>query len=234
MKVALYARVSTDKQTTDNQIIRLREWADRKQWEVYAEYIDVRSGKDANRPQLKEMLSCARKGYFDCILAVRLDRIGRSVMQLSEIVENLDRWQVGLKLLDQDIDTTTVMGKFMFTILSAAAEFERNLIVDRVNDGLDRARKEGKTLGRPTRKLSKYQIEKAKSILAENPNISNRKLAEKFDGISMNTLIKELRALGILEKGVQKTGSGGVYKEGPETEGTQGTSDCCTDSGAVE
>lgn len=197
MKVALYARVSTDKQETDNQMIRLNEWAGNMKWEVFDRYVDIASGKNAKRPELTRMLQDAKKHRFDTIIAVKLDRIGRSVIDVRNIVENLLNWDVGLKMLDQDIDTKSSSGRFTLTILSAVAEFERELIVERVNDGLARAVKEGKTLGRPKNTLSKYQIEKAKEIIAENPNISQRKFAEQFDGIGRKQLIAQLTDMGI-------------------------------------
>lgn len=195
--VAIYARVSTDRQTTDNQTIRLRDWAARNDWDIFKEYVDVASGKNTKRPALNEMLIDAKAKRFDMIIAVRLDRIGRSVIDLTNIVEKLNDWKVSIKMMDQDIETTTASGRFLVTLLSAVAEFERELIIERVNDGLDRARREGKTLGRPKNALSKYQIDKAKAIIAENPNITQRKFAEQFDGIGRRQLIAQLTELGI-------------------------------------
>ena len=214
MKVALYARVSTDKQTTDNQMIRLREWAERNNWEVYKEYVDVASGKNTRRPSLTEMLNDAKMRYFDCIVAVKLDRIGRSVIDLKNIMEKLEAWEVSIKMMDQEIDTTTASGRFMITMLGAVAEFEREIIQERVNDGLERARREGKTLGRPKNTLSRYQIDKAKSILEADPTISQRKFAEQFDGIGRKQLISQLTDLGIWPPSGSKSLSGGVYKGG--------------------
>ena len=215
MTVGIYARLSTKLQTTDNQLIRLNEWADRKGWENVDRYVDVASGRNTHRPELNRMMDDAKHHRFDTIIAVKLDRIGRSVIDLKGIMEKLQSWDVGIKMMDQDIDTATASGRFMITMLSAVAEFEREIIVERIDDGLNRARKEGKTLGRPRNTLSKYQIEKAKQILAENPSISQRKLAEQFDGIGRKQLISQLKDLGILEDG-SKSLSEGVYKGGSE------------------
>lgn len=223
--VAMYARVSTDRQDTDNQMIRLREWATNNGWTVYNEYVDVASGKNTRRPSLTKMLEDAKMHRFDTIIAVKIDRIGRSVLDFKNIMEKLEAWDVKIKMLDQDIDTSTASGRFMITMLSAVAEFEREVIVERVNDGLRRAEKEGKVFGRPKKTLSDYQIEKAKRILAENPNISNRQLAEQFEGISRTALIKGLRDLGILGESGQKTLSDGVYKETPKKSDGQKTTD---------
>lgn len=198
MKVAIYARVSTSEQETDNQLIRLREVARNRGWTVYKEYVDVASGRNANRPALNDMLRDAKKHSFDKIIAVKLDRIARNTINLCNMIQDLALWNVGIEFLDQPIDTSSPSGKLTIVILGAIAEFERELIVERTKDGLNRARKEGKTLGKPKSTLSDYQRDKARRILAENPDISTRKLAEQFDGISRMTLIKLLKEDGIL------------------------------------
>lgn len=198
MKVGLYARVSTDKQDTDNQMIRLREVAQNRGYEVFDEYVDIASGRNANRPNLDRMMKDAKQHRFDKIIAVKLDRIARSVTNLNNLMNDLYAWNVGIEFIDQPIDTTTPAGKMILTILGAMAEFERELIVERTNDGLKRARKEGKTLGRKTVTLSEYQLEKARTILKDNPNISMNALSKQFTGISRNTLIKCLKEEGII------------------------------------
>lgn len=199
MKVGLYARVSTDKQDTDNQMIRLREIAQNRGYEVFDEYVDIASGRNANRPNLDRMMKDAKQHRFDKIIAVKLDRIARSVTNLNNLMNDLYAWNVGIEFIDQPIDTTTPAGKMILTILGAMAEFERELIVERTNDGLKRARKEGKTLGRKTVTLSDYQLEKARSILKDNPNISMNALSKQFTGISRNTLIKCLKEEGLIK-----------------------------------
>ena len=198
MIVCLYARVSTAEQETDNQLIRLREVAQNRRWTVYKEYVDVASGRNANRPALDEMMKDAKKHRFDKILAVKLDRIARNTINLCNMIQDLALWNVGIEFLDQPIDTSSPSGKLTIVILGAIAEFERELIVERTKDGLNRARKEGKTLGKPKVTLSDYQREKARRLIAENPNISTRKLAEQFDGISRMTLLKLLKEEGII------------------------------------
>lgn len=198
MKVGLYARVSTDKQDTDNQMIRLREIAQNRGYEVFDEYVDIASGRNAHRPNLDHMMKDAKSHRFDKILAVRLDRIARSVINLNNLMIDLDEWKVKIEFIDQPIDTSTPAGKMILTILGAMAEFERELIVERTNDGLKRAVKEGKTLGRRSTSLTSYQIDKARAILTENPDISMNQLSKQFTGISRNTLIKCLKEEGIL------------------------------------
>lgn len=211
MKVGLYARVSTKDQTTDNQIIRLREYCQSRGYEVVGEYVDVASGKLTHRPQLDAMLKDAKKRRFDKIIAIKIDRIGRSLINLKNIVENLTTWGIGLEMVDQDIDTSSASGRLMISLLGAFAEYERELIVERTNDGIARARKQGKDIGRARTELSPYQIDKAKQIIEQNPNISARELASHFDGIGRTCLIARLRELGIYNG--RKGGYDGVYKE---------------------
>lgn len=192
-KVALYSRVSTREQDNDNQLARLRKIAEVRDYEVIGEYIDVASGANQNRPELNAMLSLAKKGKISKILAIRLDRLARSVVNLSDLVGNLENWNVGLEIIDQPIDTSTASGRLTYTILSAVAEFERELIRDRTKDGLARAKAEGKTIGRPKRQLSDYQEEKLKAILREEPKISMRALSKHFDGIGRTRLAEIVR-----------------------------------------
>lgn len=200
-RVALYARVSTPDQDNATQLDRLRDMARSRGWEIAGEYADTASGANLNRPELRRLLGDARRRRFDAIAAVRLDRLARSVADIANTAEMLDSLGISMVLLDQPIDTSTSMGRFTRTILSAVAEIERELIRERTMDGLARARRSGHEGGRPARKLTPYQMDKARQILAENPEISNRALAAKFAGISRPTLIRELRDAGILRDG---------------------------------
>lgn len=198
MIVALYARVSTDKQDSDNQILRLREVAKARGYMVFSEYVDVASGACARRPELDKMMAAAKAGKFQKIMSVKLDRLARSVVNLTKIMQDLELWGVSVEFLDQPIDTSTPSGRFTTTILAAVAEFERELIRDRTRDGQSRARAQGKEIGRPGRQLTDYQREKIKRILEEEPDISAYRLAQKFEGISRNTLVKLAREEGLL------------------------------------
>ena len=130
MKVALYARVSRHdiEQDPENQLVKLREYAQRHSWTIVHEYKDYASGADPSRPDLDKMLAEARAKHFDAILAVRVDRIGHSVANLNTIAEDLQRHSVELICSDQDIDTTTAYGKFVFTVLGAVSELELELV----------------------------------------------------------------------------------------------------------
>lgn len=198
MIVALYARVSTDGQDTDNQVSRLKEVAHLRGYIVHTIYVDHASGADPKRPELDKMMKSARYHEIDKILCTKLDRLARSTINLLGLMQELDSYKVSVEFLDQPIDTGTAAGRMMITVLGAMAEFERELIRDRTNDGLRRAAAAGKTGGRPKRQLSAYQIQKAQAILAEHPDISMLELSKSFNGISRPTLVKCLREEGIL------------------------------------
>src|SRR6201997_4964342 len=151
-KVAIYVRVSTDKQTVENQLRELRQIAERRGWEVVHEYHDAgisgSKGREA-RPGLDEMLKNAQRRRFDVVMAWAIDRLGRSLIDLLSTIQELEAAGVDLYLDQQCIDTTTPMGKLMFQVTGAFAEFERSMIRQRVHAGLKRAVEAGKTLGRP-------------------------------------------------------------------------------------
>lgn len=198
--VALYARVSTAGQDPDNQMERLRSVYFARGYEtgMHHEYIDHASGANWRRPSLDAMMNDAKNGKICHIIATKLDRLARSTINLLSIMKQLESWNVTVEFLDQPIDTSTPSGKMMLTVLGAMAEFERELIRDRTNDGLARAKAQGRIGGRPKRTLSAYQIAKVKEMIADNPNISQTELAKHFSGISRATLIKLLKEEGIM------------------------------------
>jgi DNA invertase Pin-like site-specific DNA recombinase len=151
-RAAIYVRVSTDKQTVENQLRELRQIAERRGWQVVEEYQDAgisgAKGRD-QRPGLDRMLKDASKRYFDVVMAWAIDRLGRSLIDLLGTIQGLEAAGVDLFLEQQAIDTTTPAGKLMFQVTGAFAEFERSMIRQRVNAGLRRAVEQGKQLGRP-------------------------------------------------------------------------------------
>jgi DNA invertase Pin-like site-specific DNA recombinase len=151
-RAALYLRVSTDKQTVENQELQLRQVAERRGWDVVGIYDDAGlSGAKgrADRPGLDQMLNDASRRYFDVVLVWAIDRLGRSLIDLLGTIQHLEAVGVDLYIDQQAIDTTTPMGKLMFQVCGAFAEFERSMIKTRIHAGLKRARAQGKTLGRP-------------------------------------------------------------------------------------
>jgi len=149
---AIYVRVSTDKQTIENQVAALHQIAERRGWEVVEQYHDAgisgSKGRDG-RPGLDRMLKDASKRRFDVVMAWAIDRLGGSLIDLLGTIQTLEACGVDLYLDQQSIDTTTPAGKLMFQVCGAFAEFERNMIQQRIHAGLKRAVAQGKTLGRP-------------------------------------------------------------------------------------
>lgn len=152
-RVAIYTRVSTDHQTTENQERELRGVAERMGWEIVRVYRDegvsgAKSRKE--RPSFDEMCGDAARRRFDLVMAWSVDRLGRSLQDLVGFLSELHALGIDLFLHQQGIDTTTPAGKAMFQMMGVFAEFERSMIRDRVKSGLDRAKAEGKRLGRPS------------------------------------------------------------------------------------
>jgi len=155
-RVALYARVSTTGQTTENQLRELRDTADRMGWTVAGEFIDhgisgAKGRKD--RPQLEALLKGVAQRRFDIVAAWSVDRLGRSLADLIGFLQELHGVGIDLYLHQQGLNTTTPAGKALFGMLGVFAEFERSMIVERVNSGLARAREQGTrsglAIGRP-------------------------------------------------------------------------------------
>ncbi len=155
-RVAIYCRVSTDGQTTDNQIQALQEWADRAGHTIVKVYDDngVSGAKGREyRKQFDGMLKAAARREFDIVAAWSVDRLGRSLQDLIGFLSEIHFMGVDLFLHQQALDTSTPAGKAMFGMMGVFAEFERAMIQERVKAGLERAKKQGKVLGRP--KVSK-------------------------------------------------------------------------------
>jgi DNA invertase Pin-like site-specific DNA recombinase len=173
-RAAVYVRVSTDKQTIENQLRELRQIAERRGWEVVHEYHDAGiSGAKSReaRPGLDEMLKDAQRRRFDVVMVWAIDRLGRSLIDLLGTIQNLETCGVDLYLDQQSIDTTTPAGRLMFQITGAFAEFERSIIRQRVRAGLKRAVEGGKQLGRPkidipVEKRIQAQLRAKKGMLA--------------------------------------------------------------------
>lgn len=151
-RVALYARVSTDGQSTENQTRELRQIAKRHGWTVVAEYVDRgisgAKGRD-KRPQFDALLKGVARKDFDVIAAWSVDRLGRSLVDLLGFLGDVQAKCVDLYLHQQAVDTSTPGGKALFQMMGVFAEFERAMIRERVNAGLARARAKGVPLGRP-------------------------------------------------------------------------------------
>lgn len=151
-RIAIYARVSTGGQSTDNQLRELEQVAHRAGWEIVETYVDhgvsgAKGRKD--RPAFDRLLKDASRRKFDLIACWSVDRLGRSLKDLVAFLQEVQSLGVGLYLHQQGLDSQTPAGTAMFQLLGVFAEFERALIRERVLAGLARARSQGKKLGRP-------------------------------------------------------------------------------------
>jgi DNA invertase Pin-like site-specific DNA recombinase len=196
-RAALYVRVSTDKQTVENQKLQLSQVADRRGWEVVEVYNDAGiSGAKGrrDRPGLDRMLNDASKGKFDVVMAWAIDRVGRSLIDLLGTIQHLEACHVDLYLDQSNIDTTTPMGKLIFQVTGAFAEFERSMIRQRIHAGLARARahgtKSGEPIGRPT-----IDAEAEARVRAALRDGLSYRAAAKAGDVSLGTLQKIAAAL---------------------------------------
>src|SRR5215813_13149377 len=177
-RAAIYLRVSTQDQTTSNQEHELRQAAERADWQVAKVYRDhgISGAKGRNgRPAFDALCRDATKRQFDVVMAWNVDRPGRSLKDLVAFLSELHALGIDLFLHQQGLDTTTPAGKAMFQMLGVFAEFERSIIQERVRAGLQRAKREGKRLGRPPDNLA----ERIRAALAGGMSV--RKTAAKFD-----------------------------------------------------
>lgn len=151
MKVAIYSRVSTNKQSDESQLLELRQFCQKRGWTNIVEFSDVISGSKFTRYGLDKLMAEVRKGKIDVLLCFRLDRLGRSLPHLSMIVAELVTNHTALVVPSQQIDTSSMnpASQLQLHVLMAVAEFERSIIRERVNAGLAVARQRGTKLGRP-------------------------------------------------------------------------------------
>jgi len=172
-----YARISTQEQSPDLQLDALQQAGCKK---ILEEKV---SGAKRDRPQLAEALKYMRSG--DVLVVWKLDRLARSLKQLIETVENLEKQGIGFRSLTENIDTTSPSGKLVFHLFGALAEFERAIIKERTMAGLASAKARGRVGGRP-RALSTKDVTKAKAMLRDS-NLTVQEVADTF-GVSLSTL----------------------------------------------
>ncbi len=153
MRVAIYCRVSTTHQTTANQTAELERIALARGWSIKGFFTDhgfSGAKSRAERPALDALLKAATRRDFDLVAVWSIDRLGRSLQHLVETVNELRALGVDLYIHQQALDTSTPAGKLSFSVFGALAEYERELIRERVKAGLERAKQSGIRLGRPT------------------------------------------------------------------------------------
>ena len=153
-RIAIYARVSTDKQSTENQLLELRTLCTKLGYTIVQEYTDngISGAKSRNeRPAVDLLLKDATRRKFDMVMCWSIDRLGRSLQNLVEILNELQALKIDLYFQQQGMDTSTPSGRMIFSVFGAIGEFERNLIRERVLAGQQRAKANGVKLGRPSK-----------------------------------------------------------------------------------
>jgi len=182
-RVALYARVSTSDQSTESQLLDLRRYVSERGWNIFNEYVDEGiSGTKDSRPALNELMNDAKKRRFDVVLVWRFDRFARSTKHLILALEEFRNLGIDFVSYQENIDTSSPLGSAIFTIISAVAQLERDIIAERVKAGLRRARENGKKLGRPKAFVDTEKIRRLRS-----KGLSLRAIA-KETGISRTTV----------------------------------------------
>ena len=200
MRAASYARVSTNNgQDPTMQTRELREYCERRGWEMEGEYVDTGiSGAKERRPQLDALLVACRKRRVDAVIVYRYDRFARSLRQLVNALEEFRSLGIEFISLHEGVDTSTPNGRLVFGIFASIAEFERELIRDRVKSGIAAARSKGKRLGRP-----KVIADAARIAQLRASGASWSAITEQL-GISAGTA---KRAFYSLSKNPSRTGS---------------------------
>ena len=180
MRAALYARVSTSGQTTDNQLRDLRDAAARHGWDVTAIFTDEGISGAKGREQragLASLMKLVARREVEIVAAWSVDRLGRSLQDLVAVLGDINAKGVDLYLHQQGLDTTTPSGRAMFQMLGVFSEFERSMIRERVNAGLARARAQGKRLGRPSN---------------DDPKLLAEVLRLRAEGVGINKIARQL------------------------------------------
>jgi len=189
-RVAIYARVSTTDQSTDSQLLDLRRYVSDRGWQTFREYCDNGiSGTKDSRPALNQLMNDAKKRKFDAVLVWRFDRFARSTRHLINALEEFKNLGIDFVSYQENIDTSSPLGGAIFTIISAVAQLERDIIAERVKAGLRRAKEYGKKLGRP-----KVEFNRAQLLGLHSQGLSVRHIAKKL-GASKTTIARHLAEL---------------------------------------
>lgn len=191
-RTAIYARVSTSngQQSPDMQLSTLREYCEARGLSIYREYVDEGiSGAKDKRPALNQLMDAARKRKFDCVCVYKFDRFARSTKHLLAALDEFKALGIDFISYSENIDTSSPLGKAVFTIVGAIGELERSLIVERVKSGLQAAKKRGKKLGRPGKEVD---VQKFEELLSEG--LSVHAVARKL-GIANGTAYRIAKSI---------------------------------------
>lgn len=215
MRVALYARCSTkDKgQNPEMQLEPMRNYCRSMSWEIYQEYVDMVSASDLlNRTAWTRLMKDASLHKFDILLIWKLDRAFRSIVHASNTLQMLNSYRIGFRsLMDTSIDTTTPNGLLMFNILASVAQFEKDLIVLRINEGMTYAKqhgtKSGCPIGRKSYNIPLENVCKALQLGLGNYSEAARILSKEFSQtVTPGFVLSRLKRAGIAKEGLLKVG----------------------------
>src|SRR6516225_4568251 len=197
MRAAIYARVSTKDQNCELQVRDLRAFCTARSFSMIGEFVDVgESGAKDSRPHLNELMAAARKRQLDAIVVWRFDRFARSTKHLLLALEEFRSLGIQFISYQENIDTSSPLGQALFTIVSAVAQLERDLIRERVSAGIRNARENGRKFGRPMRAVDRDRIlqmrGEGRSLrqIAENLGIGYGTVRERLKGGERKTLCK--------------------------------------------
>jgi DNA invertase Pin-like site-specific DNA recombinase len=187
MRIGIYARVSTKDQSCELQVRDLRTYCAARGFDLVREYVDVgQSGAKDSRPELNILMDDARKRQFDAIVVWRFDRFARSTKHLLSALEEFRSLGIQFISYQENIDTSSALGQALFTIVSAVAQLERDLIRERVSAGIRNARANGKKLGRP-----KCGVDRERILELRAQGHSLREIAAKL-GVGYGTVRERL------------------------------------------
>ena len=184
---ACYVRCSSLDSHPETQLMALREFSQRHGNTITMEFVDHgQSGIKREREQLNKMLEAARKGKFSTLYVVGIDRLSRSVKDLIEVVESLNQMGIQIHFMRENIDTRTATGSFFLTVLGSLYQLERSVMIDRINQGIARAKSQGKHCGRPS-KINSSLISSVK--LLREKGVSIRDIS-KTCSLGVGTVMK--------------------------------------------
>jgi putative DNA-invertase from lambdoid prophage Rac len=191
-RVAVYLRVSTDHQTHDSQEIEMREYCARRGWPEPQWVRDTASGALQSREGLNALMVLARRGKIDVLLTFKLDRLARSLSHLAQVLAELQAHRVALICPSQGIDTSNAnpAAQLQINILAAVAQFEREIITERVRAGVKAAKEKGVRLGRPKNESGRKKVT---SFLAEGLSLSEISRRSGIPRSTVSAIAKEIR-----------------------------------------
>ena len=186
-RAVLYARVSTQDQHPETQLLDLRLYAAQRGYEIIREYSDVISGSKSKRPGLDALMADARRHKFDVLLVAGFERLARNTRHFLEVLDELNHLGIAFISLRENLDSGGALGKAMLTIIGAISELERSLIVERVKAGMRRAKLEGRRLGR-----APLDIDHEALCRDPNAGTSLTNVAQKY-GVSRASVVRFVR-----------------------------------------